>query len=182
MPSREETSGAQVEPGIAAAGAGSRGGGHAGGLRRRYRLDDLHVVHRLPALPGLRHRSRQMVAPVCPPVRRRRMGDLASQHRHPRAGQCAGDRARLRACSDDREGAARRRVLPHDLPLSARRLADRHRHHLAMDVQSRARRPEFPASARMGERRIQLARRSGAPPCTASSSPRSGTGSASTWR
>ena len=45
-----------------------------------------------------------------------------------------------------------------------------------------ARRPEFPASARMGERRVQLARRSGAPPCTASSSPRSGTGSASTWR
>ena len=38
----------------------------------------------LPALPRLRHRSRRMGAPVRAPVRRRRMGDLAPEHRHPR--------------------------------------------------------------------------------------------------
>ena len=98
-------------------------------------------------------------APVYPPVQRRRMGDLARNIVDPRAGQCAGDRARLRARRDDREGEARRRVLPHDLPLSARGLADRHRHRLAMDVQSRARRRRISSISSDGKRPIQLARR-----------------------
>ena len=54
--------------------------------------------------------------------------------------QRARHRLRLHPRRDDRAREARRGLLPHHLPLSARGLADRHRRRLALDVQPRARR------------------------------------------
>ena len=153
--------GAQVEQGLAAARADSCAHGHSRGVRRRHRLDDLDVVHPLPPLPGLRDRPGAVGAPVRAAVQRWRLDDLAQERRRAGDRQRARHRAWLHPRGDDREGEARRRLLPHDLPLSARGIADRHRHRLALDVQPRSRRPELPAPARLGKRQFQLAGRPG---------------------
>ena len=134
-----------MEQGVAAAGPHAGRCHHARRLLRLDPVDDLHVVHPQPPLSRLPHRSRGLVAAVRPPVRRRRLGDLAEEPGRACGRQRARHRPRLHPRRDDQSREARRGLLPHDLPLSARHIADRHRPRLALDVQSRARHRELPA-------------------------------------
>ena len=138
------------------------GHGHARGLLRRHRLDDLDVVHPLPPLPGLRDRPGRLGARQY--ERLFADGVWATSLRNVivlAVGSALAIVLRLHPRGYDREGEARRRLLPDDLPLSARGIADRHRHRLALDVQPCSRRPELPAPARLGKRQFQLAGRPG---------------------
>ena len=125
---------------------------------------------------------RRMGAAVRAPVPGRRLVDLAVEPHHPRRRLGARHRLRLRPGRDDRPREARRELLPHRVPLPAGGVADRHRRRLALD-------PEPDDGAR-GDAAADWGSKAPAstgspratPRCTRSSSPRSGSPRASTWR
>ena len=95
--------------------------------------------------------------PVPPPVPRRHLHDRAEEHGGARHRQPARHRLRLHPGGDDRSREARRRLLPHRLPLSAGRVADRHRPRLALAVQPDAGRAGLPPPDRPDLGALRLA-------------------------
>ena len=137
-----------LEPMVAAACADPRARHHGGRVRGRDRLDHLHEPHPLAAVRRVRDRLVRMGPPVRAAVQGRRLDHLAPEPRHPRHRLDARHRLRLHPRGADRSRKARRGLLPDRLPLSARRVADRHRRRVALDLQPqlRASRPSSTAS------------------------------------